>query len=459
LDQFKTSFMKQLKKRNMKSSKIILALALGFALSACQEQLELNPAQSISDSQVAANEANVKATLIGAYDAIADGDVLGGNALRNAELQAGEGEILWVGTFFDPREIFNKTMQTANLDATRLWLDGFVAVNICNNVLASLSVVAEKDRKTVEGEALFLRALANFEMVRFFGKPYVAGQANSQLGIPLPSQPTRGVDEASKLTRSTVDQVYASVIADLIKAEAGLPQTNSWRASSLAASALLARVYLQQGDYTKARDAADKVIKSAKFSLLADYEDNFGRDVNSTEDIFAIQVTDQDGVNNMNTFFSIPDFGGRDGDIEILDAHLNLYPAGDKRKALFFDGAGATRSGKWNNQFGNVGIIRLAEMYLIRAECNARLNAAAAALADYNVIRTRAGLAAATAVTVDQILLERRLELAHEGFRVHDMKRTKQKIGNFNFDADKLVFPIPFREIEANGNLQQNPGY
>jgi tetratricopeptide (TPR) repeat protein len=446
----------------MKTNKIFyLVLMLALSLSACQDQLELKPFQSIDDAQASANESNVKAVLTGAYDALSDGDVLGGNALRNAELQAGEGEILWVGTFFDPREIFNKTMQTANNDATQLWLDGFNAINSANNVLASLDVVAEKDRKTVGGEALFIRAITNFELVRFFGKPYVAGQPNAQLGIPLVTTPTRGISDASKVSRSTVEQVYAAIIADLLKAEADLPQTNSWRASSLAASALLARVYLQQGDYAKARDAASKVIASAKFTLLADYEDVFNRDANSSEDIFAIQLTDQDGVNNMNTFFSIPDFGGRDGDIEILDGHLNLYPAGDKRKDLFFDGNAAMRSGKWNNQFGNVGIIRLAEMYLIRAECNARLNTSigATAVADYNRTRIRAGLAAATTVTVDQILFERRLELAHEGFRVHDLKRTKQKIGNFNFDADKLVFPIPFREIEANSNLQQNPGY
>jgi starch-binding outer membrane protein, SusD/RagB family len=446
----------------MKSNKIFyLVLMLALSLSACQDQLELKPFQSIDDAQASANESNVKAILTGAYDALSDGNLLGGDALRNAELQAGEGEILWVGTFFDPREIFNKTMQTANNDATQLWLDGFNTINSANNVLAALEVVAEKDRKTVGGEALFIRAITNFELVRFFGKPYVAGQPNSQLGIPLVTTPTRGISDASKVSRSTVEQVYAAIIADLLKAEADLPQTNSWRASSLAASALLARVYLQQGDYAKARDAASKVIASAKFTLLADYEDVFNRDANSSEDIFAIQLTDQDGVNNMNTFFSIPDFGGRDGDIEILDGHLNLYPAGDKRKDLFFDGNAAMRSGKWNNQFGNVNIIRLAEMYLIRAECNARLNTSvgATAVADYNRTRIRAGLAAATSVTVDQILFERRLELAHEGFRVHDLKRTKQKVGNFNFDADKLVFPIPFREIEANSNLQQNPGY
>jgi len=164
----------------------------------------------------------------------------------------------------------------------------------------------------------------------------------------------------------------------------------------------------------------------------------------------------------MTTFFSIQDFGGRDGDIEIQPAHLALYDPMDDRLDLFFEAnGGVTYSGKWNNQFGNVGLIRLAEMYLIRAEANIRLNTAVGAtpLADYNRIRTRAGLPAATAVTLDEILRERRRELAHEGFRIHDLKRLKQNVGSLAYNADKLVFPIPAREIQANPNLTQNSGY
>jgi len=120
-----------------------------------------------------------------------------------------------------------------------------------------------------------------------------------------------------------------------------------------------------------------------------------------------------------------------------------------------------TYSGKWNNQFGNVTVIRLAEMYLIRAEANARLSTSVGAtpVADYNIVRTRALLPAAATVTLEQILLERRRELAHEGFRIHDIKRTKASIGGFAYNADELVFPIPSRELDANPNLTQNPGY
>ena len=352
-------------------------------------------------------------------------------------------------------------MTINNGDAQELWLTAYNTINISNNVLSGLGVVAADDKGWVEGEALFIRAITYFQLVRFYAKPYEAGQANAQPGVPLVLTPTRVIGADSKVARNTVQEVYNQIITDLTKAESLLPEDNEWRASKGAAAALLARVYLQQGDYAKARDAANRVIGSGVYGLLKNYEDVFNRDENSSEDIFAIQLTTQDGVNAMNTHFSIPDFGGRDGDVEILEGHLALYDPADDRLALFYDGNGAIRTGKWNNLYGNVNIIRLAEMYLIRAECNQRLGTAVGAtpLADYNKVHTRAGLAAATSVTLDKILLERRLELAHEGHKIHDIKRLKQSVGPLAYNADKLVFPIPQREIVANPSLQQNSGY
>lgn len=446
----------------MKNKIILSILMLGvLGFSACDEQLELEPYQNISEDLALDSDNNVKAVLVGAYDALGAGALLGGNALRNSELLGGDGEVLWVGTFLGPREIFNKQMIAANFDAQELWLTAYNTINIANNVLTGLDVVATASKATVEGEALFIRSICYFELVRFYGKPFEAGQANAQLGVPLVLTPTRGIGADNKVSRSSVAQVYAQIIADLTRAESLLPADNQWRASKGAAAALLARVYLQQGDYAKARDAANRVIQSGNYSLLNNYAAVFNRDANSAEDIFAIQVTTQDGVNNMNLHFSIPDFGGRDGDVDILQGHLDLYEAADQRLALFYDGNGAIRTGKWNNQFGDLGIIRLAEMYLIRAECNQRLGSTTGAtpLADYNTIRTRAGLPAAMSVTLDAILLERRRELAHEGFKIHDMKRLKQNVGTLPYNSDKLVFPIPLREINANPNLEQNPGY
>jgi hypothetical protein len=255
--------------------------------------------------------------------------------------------------------------------------------------------------------------------------------------------------------------VYQQIISDLTIALSKLPGENEWKANKYSAHGLLARVYLQMGQYDKATDAANTVITESSHSLLSDYSSVFNRSSNSSEDLFAIQVSSQDGVNNMVTFFSIPEFGGRDGDIVILADHLALYDANDARLALFYEGNGATRSGKWNNRFGIVNTMRLAEMYLIRAEGNLRSGTTKGAnpVNDYNAIRQRAGLAAVNTVALSDVLLERRRELAHEGFIIHDIKRLKGNVGSLPYDANVLVFPIPNRELEANPNMVQNEGY
>jgi hypothetical protein len=441
-------------------SRFAALAALAFSAVSCTDLLNLEPQQSISENLALSSDANVKAVLVGAYDAISDGDLYGGNLLKHSELLGGDGEIFWVGTFNAPREIANKQINVTNGDVLATWSDAYVAINLCNNVLDALSVVNAEDRPRVQGEALFLRSALFFELVRLYAPQYSAANASAP-GIPLVLTPTRGISEASNVARNTVGEVYDRIEADLEEAEGLLPVENDFFANSAAAAALLARVHLQRGDYALARDAANRVINSGLYALLPDYADCFNNGENTVEDIFAIQVNTQDGVNWMNLFYSIPAFGGRDGDIEIEDDHLALYDSADARLALFFEGAGATRTGKWNNQFGNVNIIRLAEMHLIRAEGNQRLSTATGAtpLDDYNEIRTRAGLPAATSVSLDDILLERRRELAHEGVKIHDMRRLGTPVGPRSADDPKLVFPIPQREIEANPNMTQNNGY
>jgi len=356
-----------------------------------------------------------------------------------------------------------KSVLKGDEDATSQWIDSYEVINIANNVLSALDVVDEADRDRVEGEALFLRSLMFFDLVRYFAQQYQSGSATTQLGIPIVLTPTRGIDENSFVTRNSVEEVYNQIIADLNAAAAKLPEENEVYATSGAATALLARVYLQKGDYAKARDAANTVISSGLYELQPTYADVFNNNDNTAEDIFATQITPQDRFSAMTEFFSVPEYGGRDGDIEILEGHLNLYSAGDERRDLFFLGNGGMRSGKWNNMYGVVNLIRLAEMYLIRAESNNRLSTTVGAtpLADYNIVHVRAGLLPATTVTLDNILLERRLELSYEGFRIHDQRRLQENVGTLPYNDPKLVFPIPFRETEANPNLkgQQNPGY
>ena len=448
----------------MKRILSIFIIVAAILLSAsCEKLLDLEPNQDISEELALESDVNVKSVLKGAYSQFDDQSIYLGCILRNAELLGAEDECMWVGTYGGPRQIYNKQMNSSNEDATAQWIDSYEVINITNNVLSALEVVNEEDRDRVEGEALFLRSLMYFDLVRFYAQQYQTGSAATQLGVPLVLTPTRGIDENSFISRNSVEEVYNQVITDLTTAASKLPEENEVYATSGAANALLARVYLQKYDYAKARDAANLVINSGLYELQPTYADVFNNDDNTEEDIFATQITAQDLSSAMTEFFSIPEYGGRDGDIEILEAHLNLYSPGDERYDLFFLGNGGMRSGKWNNLYGVVNLIRLSEMYLIRAECNIRLSTTIGAtpLSDFNIVHVRAGLTPAASVSLNDVLLERRLELSYEGFRIHDQRRLQENVGTLPYNDPKLVFPIPFRETEANPNLknQQNPGY
>ncbi len=448
----------------MNPSIFVTLLGLGLLFCACSGELDLQPSQSIGEEVALNSDATVKAVLVGAYDRLGDGDLYGGNLFRDADLLGGTGEILFVGTFNSPDEIARKQITAGNADAEARWLEGYEAINIANNVLSALEVVDADDQARIEGEARFIRGLVYFDLVRYYGLPYATGGSNGQLGIPIVTTPTRGISAESEVSRASVEEVYAQVLTDLTTAADLLPETNGTFASSNAATALLARVYLQMGRYAEARDAASAVIESDYYMLTPTYASAFMNGSNSTEDIFAIQVTSQDGVNNLTTFFSTPQFGGRDGDIEILPAHLALYEEADQRLALFYTNAdgSSTYTGKFNNQFANISVIRLAEMYLIRAEANERLGTdiGATPLEDINTLRSRSGLDDLDDVDLTYILNERRRELAFEGVRIHDIKRLQGSVGNiYPYNAPQLVFPIPSRETVANPNLIQNEGY
>jgi len=227
---------------------------------------------------------------------------------------------------------------------------------------------------------------------------------------------------------------------------------------------LLARVYLQQANYTAARDAANRCIATATangFGLMTNYKDAFNQSANTKEDLFAMQVTVQAGSNSCFVYFSTSTYGARDGDIEVTDKHYNKYSSADLRKDLFFYEAGSYRVGKWRDNYKNVKVMRLAEAYLTRAECNSRLstNVGATVSADLHQTRSRAGLSLLSAPTLQNILNERELELAFEGQGAWDAKRLKLSIDGKVYDDAKLTFPIPLREMNVNKNLKQNPGY
>ena len=445
--------------------KIFITLtAIILLVSGCSKKLDVLPTQSVDESLVFTSDANIKAALNGAYDAASGAYLLGGNMQMYSELLGADGEITWVGTFNQPDEIYNKSMLTNNSFIRDTYLEGYRVINICNNIIASINIVNASDRDNVKGQALFLRGMMYFELVKLYAKPFSAGSTTSNPGLQLVTAPTLNgqITTANNVARSTVQQTYDQIVNDLTAAKTIIHGEAGVYGSEYSVSAVLSRVYLQMGNFSGARNEANNVIENSGATLENAYSKAFNNTSQSSEDIYVLPVTAQDGSNEMHTYWSILDYGARDGDIEINQSHLDLYSATDSRLNLFYvDGNGIYRSGKWKLQYKYLPVIRLAEMYLTRAESNFRLGTTIGVGPDNDVdmIRSRAGLPFIN-VTLDDILHERKLELAHEGQCIHDIKRLHNSVDGFTYDANELVFPIPLREINAGGGIiVQNEGY
>ena len=448
----------------------ILVTLLGFTLAGCEKRLDIIPFQSITEDLALNTEADVLVTLTGCYDGIQSASTLGGEIMVLNDLIGNTPNINFTGTFAGLNDAYNTLMVANNSFAAGTWASAYNTINRCNNVLGALDKVATPAKKSsVEGEALFIRATLYFELVRLYAKTIGDGNASTNPGVPLILQATRVVSDADNRTRSSVQDVYNQIVADLTRAETLLPSTNGNYATKWAAAAVLSRVHLMLKNYPAARDAANRVITGSGKALNPDFTKlwftairNGG--VTPSEYLFAVKVTTQDGANSINTYFgrtisSIPGTAGR-SDCKITNAHLALYEPGDTRKFFVLSG-GSNYTQKHLDRFGDVPVVRLAEMYLTRAESNFRAGTVIGAtpLADINAIRVRAGLPALTTVALNDITKERSLELAFEGHTLHEAKRLQQSVGKTEWNSPKLILPIPQREMDVNKNLVQNAGY
>lgn len=485
-----------MKTRYIKSLLAIIVVAI-LAVS-CDSYLDIEPRQQINAETAIETGDDVQLLLISAYEGIKGtfgtnegGELWGGAFNYFSELLATSGDVAWVGSFEEQREMNRKALTTTNGQVSNCWIRAYDVINIVNTVLANLDVVEDEDEKSrIEGEAKCIRGMVYFELARFWGLPYQAGQTNSQLAVPLILAPTVNLEDVTEPARSTVEDVYAQAIADLIAAET-LLEPSGWNdgfLSTYAASAYLSRVYLQQGRYPEAAQKADRVIQSGEYGLMGDPLEAFNNKSFVAEDVFAIRQseTSNHGESNSGLATHYASLAGQGrGDMEMSAGFLALYGPNDRRGGLmintiptvtqidnvtemYYIGVGDGNDGgincaKYGDSRRNFPVIRLAEMYLTRAEGNFEAGApyvGAPPVDDINAIRLRAGTNPVGVVDRDFIRMERYLELCWEGFRLHDLKRWQIDINASNaWDAGNLVLPVPEREIEANPNLDQNPYY
>jgi hypothetical protein len=440
-------------------NRVARPLAAALLLAGCSDFLDQQPPADLPNDRAITSAAGARAALAGAYAAMQSGSYYGGDYLNYNDLYADNA--LHSGTFTDYADAGANNLRADNEAILGIWNAIYDAIKRDNLLIQKVPGVPDLDpveRDQILGEAHLLRALHYHNLVRVFG------------GVPLRLTPVIDPGEAANIARSTVPEVYAQVVADLQQAE-GL-MTNGGggnHASADAAKALLARVYLYQQDWANALAKADEVV-AAGYSLAPVYSDLFDVEgISTPEDIFKLSFTAVQ-FTLIGYYWNSFDDGGR----HELAPEPNLvaaYDPTDLRLAwdITISAAGDTSGTKWPTPIGaeDFHVIRFAEVLLTKAEAFAQLGSLDSAVATYNLIRARAGLAdhvlGVDVTTQQQVLdaidLERRLELAEEGDRFPDLVRTGRAIAVLGIQPFQQLFPIPAAEIDVAPSITQNPGY
>jgi len=503
---------------------LIQTLLIGiaaFSISSCRKTYL--PSTSIDESSALTNAGDIETATIGTYALFKDpGYVRSGHFLMeypSDEVAQGQ------NSSDDLTRAYRYTQLTTSNHPALFWAQAYKAASAANRIIGVIEDNAPAELRQLKGENLFIRAMMHFNLVRIFGRPYPQGAGNNP-GVPMLKE---GLSDEEKLTlsRSSVKEVYDFVIADLLKAAdlMTIRKSNSF-ASKEVALALLARVYLYKEDNAKAIEYASSVIgnsvpgtaASGRYNLItgSSYQNYFrAAPDGNAETIFAIRhiKTEDRAFSAIGSMYFSGDASGNpqnqafSGWAEIYASKkyvdfLGLNPT-DMRSSFItpFRVNGVLQFNtkltpntpmyyinKYNLQEGLVNLsspvyLRLAEMFLIRAEANAKSGNSQPALEDVNFLRKRAGLSGNGLITtgslasggktvLDAVLEERWLELAFEGHRAYDLFRNNRPMvrdypgshvvnNNINQTLDpsdnRVVFFIPQDEINKNPKLIQNP--
>jgi hypothetical protein len=481
-----------------------MALFSAIFVSCSDNFIERDIEYSINSENFFNSKSDYDKALIAAYDMLQSSyiNVLMGEIASDNTLAGGESPTDVIGF----QQIDDMTHTPVNDNLKNLWDWMFAGVQRANYILEFKDKIDFEGKTQVIAETRFLRAYYHFELVKWFG------------GIPMNGDKRFVAGDETAVKRSSVQEVYASIEADLIYASQNLSPTASQtgRATKGAALALLGKAYLFQNKFPEAAAALEQVITSSKYSLVSDYASIFEMaGENGPESIFEVQYTDVEGAGfgclqcsegNVAVGFSGvrnytgPKYtSGFSFNVPTKDTY-NSFEVGDTRlNASLLDiaawatannatyGKGNEDTGYFNQKYlprvrsgvaagdlnltnpNNYRAIRYADVLLMAAEALNRGGINETKAQGYlNQVRDRGfgdtnhRISSGGTALTDAIWKERRSEFVGEGFRFFDLVRTGKAAGTIpGFVAGKHeLFPIPLQEIQfSNGNWSQNPGY
>jgi len=382
----------------------------------------------------------------------------------------------------------------SNTNAVAVWGSAYIVIKNANAIINS-TLAANANVNQFKGEAYAVRALMYFELVRNFGKPYTVDP--NSFGVPI----INTFSEEELPTRNTVKEVYKQITDDLAQAFTLMTQNlngsmtlagtgtsrslNSSYFTKYGARALQAKVYMHMGDWANAKTAALDVVNNSGVTLVTNanyvnYWKNAAPISSKVETLFEV-TSDNSGNNGSNALAYFYDPGGYGDAVATTDLY-NQYTATDVRRQLIVPTSGILVVNKYSNTSNandkdDYKVLRFADALLILAEAYARTGDEPNALLTLNLVAKNrdasfTGYASLGTQLINDIVAERRKELAFEGDRFFDLQRLNLPIAKvrrenpltlINVAAGdfRRIFPIPQAEIDVNPNIrsQQNTGY
>ena len=465
--------MKRITIKNM-----IVTTVLFLSLASCEKSfLELKPPTSLTPEFALATEADLQVALRGAYAGLKSTALYGRSLMVLGDMMADNTYQSALNTNrYTNFNLYNYLVTDG--DVAGLWNASYSVILRANNIINS-PIADNANIQQIKGEAYAIRALAYFNLVRYFASPYTLDP--SKLGVPIIT--TYQAD--LKPERAKIADVYTLINKDLTQAFTLMTKfTNSSQFSKYSAKALQAKVYLAMGDKTNAKTAALDVITNSGFTAIssAAHTGYWAGVAPRTDKVETLLEISFDAVAN-NAFDALPYIylqSGNYGDMLCSSELYDLFETADIRKSLYATGTRGGLASVFVNKYSSftgdhsdTKVIRMSEMYLIAAEASYPSNTADA-LKYVNEVTSRRGataIASSGSALLEDIITERRKELAFEGERYLDMQRLQRNIArsknypaaalSIDFTNYRRIMPIPQGELDANPSikLQQNPGW